>query len=173
MEAYPNSQRRLTKSEPSEPELQHKLYVTDLVGSLAVLFRVELDPPTQLLYCNGLKDIPTEKLKIAGQQAILRCKRMPFISELREFASEKGTEAVFTQPADQQGKGSAHLLATKEIAQELCMKLTGRAYFSLKLPGDEQLIHDLFYKAALVGYLRRGIDCTKWAPDAKELKEFV
>jgi hypothetical protein len=64
---------------------------------LAEAFQKELSPTNIETYQAQLGDIPADRLKIAFNSALKRCRRFPTIAEIREFANEKSTEAVVNQ----------------------------------------------------------------------------
>jgi len=144
--------------------------VCSLLRNLARHFRAELDETSLLTYLQGLRDLRIDKIKLACESAIKRSRRMPFVADLREFANEQSTGAIYgTQSSLGKSEGSAYFLSVREIAIEITPKLIGREYHTLETHREDSLIFEAMRHAALVGYMRRGIDPAKWLGQSIEL----
>src|SRR5215472_14016425 len=67
--------------------------VGHLIRKLARHHGKQLDEMQILIYLEGLRDIPIERIEIACGNALRTLKKMPMLADLRELATKQGLEA--------------------------------------------------------------------------------
>ena len=72
-----------------------------IIATLAEMFNRKMSPVSNRGYWMGLSDLELPQLEIAAELAIRRCKFMPSVQELREFAGDAPEETRATKAWDE------------------------------------------------------------------------